>query len=105
MPGVLQAKVASKPEPAKVEEPEAAPEAAPEAEKPAAASVEVDAAALKKSTVVQLKKKLKDLGLDTTGKKDVLIKRLVVALSAPPAAEEVNPNQMNEEMRTVVCAG
>jgi hypothetical protein len=37
----------------------------------------VDAAALKKSTVVQLKKKLKDLGLGTTGKKDVLIERLV----------------------------
>ena len=53
------------------------PPAAPEAEKPAAASVEVDAAALKKSTVVQLKKKLKDLGLGTTGKKDVLIERLV----------------------------
>jgi hypothetical protein len=63
------------------------PPAAPEAEKPAAASVEVDAAALKKSTVVQLKKKLKGLGLDTTGKKVVLIKRLVEALSAPPPAK------------------
>lgn len=79
-------------EPEIVEEP-AAVEVPEEVPAPAVVAV-VDVATLKKMTVVVLRGKLKDIGLDTSGKKDFLIKRLH---SSMVAAQEVGAADASDE--------